>query len=309
MVALIVMVSFLTSYIVFHSHGERERGGRGEEFAYLVNPLVKEGRRLHHIINFKELKDEFLKIRAGFKEPTYIYFAYLNNLSWVGLDEKEMFTAASTIKVPLAMTVLRAVEEGRLNLSDKYILTEEDLDENFGDFYKQGAGKEFTLKELLEVMLKYSDNTAMRALFSSMRSIGVDDPLAEVYGVMGWDFFAFEDEEPQYSEINVKTLSNMFLSLYNATFINVDNSNLVLSLLAETPFTDWMEAGVPSSVLVSHKIGIAASEKTMSDCGIVYAPYRPYLLCMGIEGASETRAASFFKSLSEAAYDFVMSRD
>ncbi len=274
-----------------------------------INPAVLNNAGKHYIINFKPLKDSFIDVRSRYPNKTYVYFAYLNNASWVGLDEKEDFTAASTIKVPIAMAMMRAVEDKKIKLSDTYSLEELDLDQGFGDLYKVGADKVFLVGELLDIMLNKSDNTAMSALVTIFQRIGIDDPLSDVYGFLGWDMtqtIPEIGEVPDYSKINLKTLANIFLALYDAKYISIDNSNLILEHLASTDFDDRIRAGVPVDVFVVHKIGTASQDKTYSDCGIVYPPNRHYLLCVGSGGVDEKTAGKFIAEISDAAYKYVI---
>ena len=98
----------------------------------------------------------------------------------------------------------------------------------------------------------------------------------------------------------------MFLALYNAKYLNLEYSNLLLDYLSGTPFKDRIVDGVPEGVMVSHKIGTSANDSTFSDCGIVYAPNRHYLLCVGSNGGDERAAARFMAEVSKAAYDYVI---
>lgn len=271
-----------------------------------INPTVTSKLNKHFIINFLPLKKQLEAIQSEYSHKTYIYFNYLNNGSWLGINERENFAAASLVKVPLAMSVYKMVEEGKIKLTDTYSLEELDLDKNFGELYKIGPDKELTVEELLKIMLEQSDNTAMRALTNVAGKIGVDDPFADIYSFMGW-ILDESDQEPNYREvINLKTLSNMFLALYNATYINFEHSNQILTYLTNTPFNDKIAAGTPGDIPVSHKIGIASNKETFSDCGIVYAPNRNYLLCLGSNGADEKKAGKFMSEVSEAVYQFVI---
>ncbi len=279
-----------------------------EEFPF-INKAVMSGIGKHFIINFKPLKTEIEKIQKKYPQKTYIYFSYLNSGSWIGLNEREEFTAASVIKVPLAMSLMKAVEEGKLKLSDSYSLEQLDLDSGFGDLYKVGADQEFTVEELLKIMLEQSDNTAMKAIDGIFSRIGIEDPLGNVYGFLGWEFtqsIPELGEVPDYSKINLKTLSNLFIALYDAKYISVENSNKILEYLANTPFNDRIAAGVPEGVTVSHKIGTAAGNNTYSDCGIVYVTNRNYILCLGSNGGDEKRAAKFMAEISSAVYKYVI---
>ncbi|MBI5306292.1 serine hydrolase, partial [Candidatus Wolfebacteria bacterium] len=207
------------------------------------------------------------------------------------------------------MAVLKAVEDGRLKLSDSYSLEELDLDQGFGDLYKVGADKEFTVEELLKIMLEQSDNTAFNAVFIVFRRIGIDDPLGSVYGFLGWESLPSIPElgeTPNYSKITLKTLANLFITLYDAKYVSVEYSNKLLAYLANTPFNDKIDAGVPDDVTVAHKIGTATLSETFSDCGIVYAPNRHYLLCLGSNGGDEKHAAKFMAEASKAVYKYVI---
>lgn len=275
----------------------------------LINQAVTTNIGKYFIINFKPLRITMENIKNRYSQKTYVYFSYLNNGSWIGLNERDDFTAASTLKVPLAMALMKAIEEGKLKTSDSYSLDELDLNSDFGNLYQVGSDKSFTLEELLKIMLEQSDNTAFNALYNVFKNIGIDDPLGGVYGFLGWEFTPSIPEigqSPDYSKINLKTLSNLFIALYDAKYVNVENSEKILNYLTQTPFKEQIVAGVPKGIVVSHKIGVSANDQTFSDCGIVYAPNRNYLLCIGSNGGDKIRANEFMVEISKAAYDYVI---
>jgi len=276
-----------------------------------INPTVTSNLNKHFIINFKPLKEEMIAIQKKYSQKTYIYFDYLNNASWVGLNERDLFATASTIKVPLAMALFKAIEEGKLKLIDSYALDELDLDENFGELYKVGPDKQFTIEELAKIMLEQSDNTAMLAINNIFNKIGIDDPLSNVYGSIGWEKGDIElmpqvGQLPNYQKINLKTLSNMFLALYNAHYVNLEHSQKILEYLSQSSFNDKIVAGAPEDIPIAHKIGIAVAQETFSDCGIVYAPNRHYILCLGSNGGDEKIANKFMAEVSKTAYQYVI---
>lgn len=301
---LLIMTAFATGFAM------RNSSSSSSSSAFpLINKAVTADIGKHFIINFKPLRIELEKIQKKYPQKTYIYFSYLNNASWIGLNEREEFTAASTIKVPVAMAIMKAVEEGKLKLSDLYSLEELNLDDGFGDLYKVGKDQEFVVEELLKIMLEQSDNTALNAVVEIFRRIGIEDPLGNVYGFLGWEFsqsIPGLGEIPNYSKINLKTLSNLFIALYDAKYISVEHSQKILEYLTHTPFNDKIMAGVPGDIMVSHKIGVATADKTFSDCGIVYAPNRHYVLCLGSNGGNEKQASKFMAEVSTAVYKFVM---
>lgn len=301
---LLVIVSSVVTYVLFAGDTIVAQAPK-PDLAY-INPAVQANLGKHYIINFQPLRETFIAIDKKHAGQGYIYFAYLNNAAWVGINEREMITAASTVKVPLAMAVYKNIEEGRFTGEELYTIEEDDLNAGFGELYKAGAGQTITLRELVEIMLVYSDNTASNAIADIFRRVGIENPLDEVYAAMGWDAVSSLGEVPSYGLIHLKVLSNMFTALYNATYLNAEHSQVVLSHLAQTPFRDKLEAGVPKGVAVSHKIGTYAESKTYSDCGIIYAPSRNYLLCVASVGVDEPAAARFMAEVSAAAYEYVI---
>ncbi|MCC6934713.1 MAG: serine hydrolase [Candidatus Yanofskybacteria bacterium] len=276
----------------------------------LLNPVKALKINRHFIIDFSDLRKSFDRIVKKYPQKTYLYFMYLSNGGWVGVNERDQFVAASLIKVPLAMAFYKAVEDGRINLSQEYALAETDLDDGFGDLYKVGAGKSYSARDLLRIILSRSDNTAMRAVTTLLRRVGIDDPLSDVYAELGWEVLpplvANGDASGiNYSEISVKVLSNMLLALYNATYISSEHSQEILKDLSESEFNDSIPGGVPNGTIVAHKIGASANDQTFSDCGIVYVPGRPYLLCLGSNGGDQDRANRFMAEVSRAVFDFV----
>lgn len=269
-----------------------------------INPTVLADIDKHFIVNFQPLRDEIRSVVAKYPQKTYVYFSYLNNGSWIGVSERENFAAASLAKVPMAMAVYKAAEEKKLDLKQLYTVEELDLNSAFGELYKNAKDKVFTVEELIQIMLEQSDNTALNALTNVFARIGINNPYDEVYQAFGW--ILDMDKSVNANEINLKTLSNMFLSLYNASYISLESSEKILNYLAHTTFSDKLAAGVPDGVLISHKIGISGGNDTFSDCGVVYAPQRHYLLCVGSSGARESLANDFMKEISAAVYKFVI---
>jgi len=263
----------------------------------------------HFIVNFEPLRSQIASITQEYPQNTYIYFDYLNSSANFGTNARTLFTAASTVKVPLAMAVYKMAEEGKLNMNSDYTLQQSDLDSNFGTLYKAGAGATYTIQQLVSIMLEQSDNTAMNALLSALNNIGVSDPFADVYQQMGWNNFPTIGQVTDYKNyinIDVHTLSNMFLALYSASYDSPTDSQAILSYLTQTLFSNEIVAGVASSTIVAHKIGTAADNLTYSDCGIVYAPSRPYILCVGSSGASEQSADQYMSQVSKATYQYVI---
>ena len=75
-----------------------------------------------------------------------------------------LFAAASTVKIPLMIEVYRQIESGKLALDQPYTLTDDDRAGGSGVMRHLSAGMQFTLADLLYLMISISDNTATNLL-------------------------------------------------------------------------------------------------------------------------------------------------
>jgi beta-lactamase class A len=84
-------------------------------------------------------------------------------------------------------------------------------------------------------------------------------------------------------------------------------SEKALKLLTQTKYKDALYAGVPQHIEVAHKFGerqfLPSQEKQLHDCGIVYHPQNPYLLCIMSRGQDFKKLSNIIKNISKATYD------
>ena len=65
-------------------------------------------------------------------------------------------------------------------------------------------------------------------------------------------------------------------------------------------------AGVANGIPVAHKVG--SSPTSQSDCGIIYYPGKPYLVCLmftNLTSANVNTVNPYFQSVSKMIYDYV----
>ncbi len=108
------------------------------------------------------------------------------------------------------------------------------------------------------------------------------------------------------SKVNVKDYSSFFRILYNASYLNQTDSQKILGLLVNSEFLNGLVAGVPASVKVSHKFGerenSTGNTVQLSDCGIVYYPGHPYLLCISTKGTDINLQTQAIQKISASVY-------
>ena len=166
-------------------------------------------------------------------------------------------------------------------------------------------GEKATVRELINYTLYYSDNTAANALY---RLITPDDLLDAATGLGLPERETRNVSKSGDLQISPKDYSNILLSLYHSSYLRRTQSNLILSYLSHTAFTEGLPAGVPPAIPVAHKVGYRPDSEygeQRHDCGIVYYPPSPYLLCIMTKGLTKEEADSFTENISRMVYEYV----
>lgn len=249
-----------------------------------------------YLVNFVDLRNTIRSTVKPYEKNFAVYFEYLPTGVSIGVNDRDEFTAASLLKVPVVMANLLQEEiNGKESMPDKITLTPEMLNSEYGTLYKRGAGATVTRDEAIKYTLEESDNTAVSALIS------ITD---YKYFQRVHDGLDIEIKDVQETPvITAKNYSSILRSLFFASIVDKEHSQLILTHLANSVFRDKLVAGVPSDVKVASKVGIG-QDKLYSDCGIVYVPRRPYLLCM-MSFTDEDTARERMVDVSKKVYDFV----
>ena len=221
----------------------------------------------------------------------------------IGIGESEQYEPGSLFKVPIMIAYLKQAETQPDILNKKIKFDNIELKSEPQDIPPKKQiefGKEYTINELIEYMIIYSDNNAANILADR---IYIDQKNA--YTEMLTDLGLPVDSKT----ITSKTYSLFLRILRNATYLNREMSEKALSILAEVDFKDGLAAGVPSGIPVVHKFGEFGSYENdilieqLHDCGIIYYPDHPYLLCIMTRGQKISDLQKVISSISSIVYE------
>lgn len=311
--ALLLSNAFLLyQYSNHHPPGDPLAQSPEERFAYL-NPNVANREYLYfqnqqnkYITNLFPLKAQLVDfVNAQPRGVFGIYFENLNTGAWVGINERESFIPASLLKLPVVVAILKRIDEGMFTLDTNVIIRPGDINTAYGAVGMLKPGDETTLRDLTNYTLHYSDNTAANTLFALMTpddvldaAMGLGLPARNVKNLT-------KDREVQ---ISPKDYAHMLLSLYHASYLRRAHSNLVLSFLSNTAFHDGLPEGLPEGVRIAHKVGYRPDSvygEQHHDCGIIYYPPSPYVLCIMTKGLTQEETDRFAKRVSEMTFAYM----
>jgi len=242
-----------------------------------------------------------------------VFFRDLNTGPTFGINENADFIPASLLKLPNVLALFSFNEENpSANVFDRSIMITGDPLENTQEFkpeMKLEKNKEYLVSEIVKYSLAYSDNLADNALRNYLKILSADtDILTQTYRELG---IVDANASIEKEIVTPKTYASMFRLLYNSSFLNSENSEKVLSALSQSTFNDGLRQGVPSDIVIAHKFAeriLEGNEKQLHDCGIVYYPKNPYLICVMVKGGDFTKMTNIISHISGAVFEEFDSR-
>jgi len=117
------------------------------------------------------LEKELRAIDAKTDGALGVYVKRLADGAEANYRADELFYLSSTVKVPVAVALLKRVEEGKLKLDQELVLQRSDYVDGSGDVLWKEPGTSLKVSYLLDRMLTQSDSTATDML---IRLMGVD---------------------------------------------------------------------------------------------------------------------------------------
>ncbi len=305
----ILVVGFLIGFFVPRSNNDEETSSELRlGSSSLTNPLLEcdlggatIGSRKEdftpELIEFTER----LKKDGGVSEIA-VYYRDLNNGPVIGIDQNIPFAPASLLKIPLLIAYL-SWSETLPSVLDEQVRFEGAVDvgyqQQFAPSMPLEAGVMYSIRTLLERMTIYSDNQALVILFERLPKAYQE----ELYTLLGVDTALITDP---VATLTVKQYSIFFRILFNASFLSRANSEYALGLLTKTTFVEGLRAGVPQDIVVAHKFGERKIENDLQqfhDCGIVYYPNHPFLLCIMTRGEEASSLIDAIRETTKFVYE------
>lgn len=259
-------------------------------------------------VSAQKILDE--ETKAQHIKRASVFFRDLNTKRWFDIDGRAEFYPGSLVKLPLAMSYYKMAEIRPDVLMQVLAIPKDDTvtgnsDQHYPPQDPLQPSTPYTIGEMIRHMLVYSDNAPFDALMNfgaafvekGFNDLGVREVRDDKGNFSGWSS-------------TVNTYSAALRALYNASYLQSASSNAILDLMTQSTFTRGIVSGVPAGTKVAHKFGEgtgtnAAGEfqtYTLNDCGIVYKPNQPFILCVMTEGQDFDQMEKVIQKLAAIAY-------
>lgn len=258
----------------------------------LTNPLLycdqPEDSVSSAILPFKPVISDYInKNTSNQVDHISYYFRDMNSGYWITINEDTAFSPASLLKVPLYMSIAKLAEKDPSIWQRELIYKAGEVTANDQNYRPTVPplleNEQYTVRQLTDRMIMQSDNDALQAVYYNMGTPDseLDNTVAGLFHLVRMRELTSLDDT-----ITVGQYARFFRLLYNASFLSQSSSEEVLEKLSQADFKEGIRAGVPEGITVAQKFGERKTPdyRQLHDCGIVYHPKHPYMICIMTRG-------------------------
>ncbi len=284
---------------------------RSSEYRY-INPLLAvEIYRNENLLQDKSLELSIqglirLQQKNNAIKEMQVYFRDLESASWLSINGEGKFSPGKLLKLPIMIAYYKLAQANPDILNEQITFNGKNItsQEIFKQTHPLKRGESYTIEELIKQMIVQSDDDAANLLFDYIDK----DTLNEVFSDLGIDF---KEEKDTEDFISLKFYSLLFRILYNATYLTREYSQKAMDLLVEAPNNIGLFADIPQKIPTANRYGARIINNTKEkmfeiyDCGVVYYPLHPYIICAVVRGENLENIKSALSILGQNVYNEV----
>lgn len=226
---------------------------------------------------------------------------------YVSVDGDKSFAAASMIKVPVLVRLLAAIDAGDVRLDETLVLRSELVGGGSGYLQWRPLGSKISMKEAMESMIIFSDNTATNLIIDRL---GGKDVCNRDFAFWGLKRTYICNWLPDLSGTNKTSPCDLVkvLGLVDkGDLLSSDSRKRMLAIMERTRIKTLLPVGLPPGAKISHKTGDIGS--LVGDCGIITSPDgRRFIACVQVARPyNDRRANELIRQVSKVLYSGMVS--
>lgn len=250
---------------------------------------------------FKELMRDLNKLsgQIGF------YYKNLVNGEEFCYGEEKRLEAASVIKIPVIVEVLRQIENKTINPETRLVVEDEDKVPSCGALFYMDSGLEVTLRDLYTLMIIHSDNTATNILIDLVGMDGINKTLENLgFREIILSRKMFDSERVALgieNYISSREIGQILEMGYRGELISEGVSREIIRVLKLQRLNSKLPYLLPKGTEVAHKTG--EDSGITHDVGIIYAK-EPFILCFNSNGTNVIETENSMRKIALDLYNY-----
>lgn len=267
----------------------------------------------------QELERRLKTICDGAQGTVGLSVVHIESGKTISINGASRLPLYSVYKLPLAITVLKDVEEGRLRLDQKvHVTPAEVVSGTPGNTALWRKSVDYTVEKLLEFSISRSDNTSSDKL---VELVGGPQKVTERMRSLGFQNFDIHTNSGEFVKTrqnpntgSADDLAKLLVQLHQGKLLQPARVNLLLGFMQRaTTGLNRLRGDLPKGTVVADKTGsgerdaVTQTAKVTNDVGVITLPAgRGHLaIAMLVNGSKLADAAQekLIAQVARAAYD------
>lgn len=243
--------------------------------------------------------------QSGILAQASVYLRDFGHGHWMSLNGDERYHPASLMKVALLISMLKAAEMQPGLLQQRIRCTAPPngvIQPQYYTFPSIEVGKEYTVAELLEHMIVYSDNHATWLLASRLDPQSTPKLFDDIGLHVSWDTI-------DRFTLSAPEIAVLFKVIFNSSYLRPEFSEYAAQLLSKCAFSEGFKKGLPLGTRLWHKFGgwgHAGRTHELHEAGVIYVEDAPYLLVIMTRGGDTERQAQSIALLTQTVHHYLL---
>lgn len=235
----------------------------------------------------------------------HLIVADVDSGSYADVRGSELIPAASTIKLPILVAFLQAVDNGLLQLDETLTIDPSLIVGEAGVLQNRPEGSQVTALQAATLMMTISDNTATNLL---IERLGGREVLNQIFRQWGLQHTQLVEMLPDLEGQNTTSALDMVTllhSLEKGQLLSLRSRDRLLDMMRRTETPPLLSLGLGENARFAHKTGTISS--VVGDVGIVDMPTGSrYLVAVWVARATpnDPAAVELLQQLSDTIYQF-----
>ncbi len=301
---LAAKVTFMAWEAVSARRAELHQKPGTVESSFQPLPVVKGGQDRWTDASLARSIDKAISPSVG---TAGIYVKSLNTGATATEQEDRVFLSASLFKVPILVELLRQQSLGMSDMNTTIRLQQKHWSDGAGVLQAQ-IGKEFQVHELVDYMIRVSDNVAALALLDlvgtdnvnlTLQANGLEKTRLRI-GQSSRDWGG----RPGENTVTAREMGLLLEKLATGKILNDRYTKEAIRLLSLQQQVSWLPALLPPGVKVAHKSGELPGVR--HDAGIVYGSRSQFVAVVLTSDLGDyDEGAQSIARVAKVAYDYL----
>jgi beta-lactamase class A len=252
-----------------------------------------------------DLAQKLTRLASTSEGRVGLVFIDLKSSREVSVNGNQLFPAASVAKVPVMAAAFHLSDSGKLDLQQRVRFRESDKLEGAGVLRWMKAGQEYTLWNLLRLMITLSDNTATKMAIDAIGLPTINAYLRQSglkQTIINDPTMLVEPPAPTNNLTSPDDMARLLVMIYNCRGFTKKSSKQMIAWMNYQRYRWGIWRGVPPGTVVANKTGNL--EGILNDAGIIYTKKGNYVLSIFTWGFKKTRPARLLiNEISRTVYE------